>query len=177
MNIDKVINEYEKVAMDNTQIMKALDGKTKIVLYTDLDKFKNIDELLHPHDNVVLLFQTTSQTFGHWTCLFKNKNIIYFFDSYALQPDQQIQFSPFLQKATERYILSNMLKTSGYLIKTNKTPYQHVSFKKHTEPNTCGRHCIIRLKMKHLDNEQYNNFMKSSHMDTDKLVSLMTFIL
>jgi hypothetical protein len=177
MNIDKLINQYEKIAIDNEQIMKALDNKTKIILYTDLDKYKNINELLQPHDNVVLLYQTTNNNFGHWTCIWKKDNTVYFFDPYGMAPDTEIKFCPYIKKANDQYILSNMLKSSVYAIETNKTPYQSLTWDKKIVPNTCGRHCIVRLKLRHLNHDQYKNFMKSAHYDSDKLVSIMTFTL
>ena len=153
-NIDYYIDRAEIISLTNDQIMKGLNNQTKIVKYTDLYTYTSIDDLLKPYNNVVILYQTISNTSGHWVCMFKNGNTLNFFDSYGLKVDEQIQYCPYLKRnMTNPYVLSDLLKNSNYDLVENTYAYQTDSKKQ--SPNTCGRFCIVRLLFRSMDNKQF----------------------
>ena len=80
------------ISLSSDDILKALDSKVKIIQYPDISKYKTIDNLLAPYNRVVILYLTT-KNYGHWVCIFKNKNNqIEFFDSYGIKPDNELKF-------------------------------------------------------------------------------------
>ena len=63
--------------------MRVLNPDAKVLKYTDLYDYHNVDELFNDTDKVILLYLTMNDHSGHWTCLFKNKEGINYFDSYG----------------------------------------------------------------------------------------------
>lgn len=123
-----------------------------IIVYTELSKYKNINELFNKlGDSIIILYLLQSKNMGHYVCLFKDtKNKPYFFDSFGFDPDfeldkltkeQRIEFN---EKRNE---LDRMLgkKFKNY----NEITYQHINY------DTCGWHCLYRIKNKNLNEEDY----------------------
>ena len=72
------LKELRADSMDDTEI-KAQDGDIKIVVYNDLKDYEYIGDLLpKKKDYVILLYQTESETSGHWVALCRDNNNILF---------------------------------------------------------------------------------------------------
>ena len=67
------------VALSSQDLKDIFDGELKILLYGDVQKYHTVDELLEPYDRVCILYNWTKHM-GHWVCLFKKRDTIYFFD-------------------------------------------------------------------------------------------------
>jgi hypothetical protein len=160
-------------ALSSDEINEALGGKTKIITYDKLKDYKSINELLKPFGNVVILY-LNDKNFGHWTCLFKNKEgNIEFFDSYGLPMDQELRFIPDElreQLNQTKPILSNLLLKQKKKIIYNNHKLQKLSPK----VNTCGRHVITRLLMKNMNIDDYNKFIRSFDLTPDEFVTMLT---
>ena len=178
MNINEYIKELENLSLSNSDILKLLHGQIKIITYTDLTNIKDIDELLNPFDAVVILY-LTSQNYGHWVLLFKQKpKLLSFFDSYGKFPDEELKFVPqYFRKVSKQdypHLVSLLFKAMSekkYNVEFNEYQYQQNG----SDFKTCGRHVVTRYLFKHLDNQQYHDFITSSKCYTpDNLVSLMT---
>lgn len=50
------MSDIKNLPLSSEDIKKLLNGKTKIILYPDLKKYKDIDSLLYPYNNVVILY-------------------------------------------------------------------------------------------------------------------------
>ena len=59
------IKELLNIALDETQLLNALNGKVKIISYSDLKNIKTMDELLYPYDRVIILFAIKSLSLIH----------------------------------------------------------------------------------------------------------------
>jgi len=152
--MDKLVSELSRLPYSEDDIMNALEGKSKIVSYNEISKFRNLDDLLQPYDSVVLLY-TTKENFGHWITIFKvGKRAVEFFDPYGYYPDDELELIPDEWKYSghsgeEFPYLSRLLDESGYQVIYNG--WQLQGFKK--DINTCGRWCVLRniLKQMRLD--------------------------
>lgn len=166
------VKEYALSDDDVKKIIPTLD----IMPYPDLLRAKTIDDVLDEKGRLMLLYLTENQNTGHWVCLLKYRDqpVVEFFDPYGLAPDQQSkwldddQLEEFGQDTKH---LSKLLRNSPYKVIWNKTKFQ----KDRSDINTCGRHCLTRLYMKHLTLPQYTKMVKSSGVSPDDFVSGFTF--
>jgi len=130
-------------ALSQDEIINYLDGKIRVIIYTDLGKYKSINELLYPYDGCIILYKT-SNDFGHWTLLLRNRWGIEFFDPYGVPIDDQIKFiiDNYREIKNQLYPhLTALILNSGYkYIISNKVQLQ----KKSVSIQTCGRWCIFR---------------------------------
>jgi hypothetical protein len=156
-------NKLEKYELSNIDIQKIL-GKIPIIQYPKLKNYKSINELLNNKFNAfVLFYETEASNVGHWCCCFKNINdgIINYFDSYGLNPLQDIksiskkiriklkEVIPYLQN-----LLNDAVK-SGQKIYINKNDYQ--SWK--GDVSTCGRWVSTRLLNRKMNDEQFFTYI------------------
>src|ERR1043166_5728715 len=172
----KFIKHLEKISLSNTDVLKLLDGKANLVLYPDIRKYKNIDDLLGKYGACVILY-LTKENYGHWCCIFKqNKNTIQFFDSYGEMVDNALDYSmdPYFKKkkGMDLPLLTHMLYNcyNKYEIRFNNFKFQEDK----TDVNTCGRFVVVRIWSKNLDEYEFNDFMNSTKYKPDELVSLLT---
>jgi len=91
------MNSYDLTYMvSNTDIKNKIQlprgAKFVLLQYPELANYNDITELLPKKLSVaIILFETAPNT-GHWTCLVRKNNIIYYFDSYGVKPDGEFQF-------------------------------------------------------------------------------------
>lgn len=168
--------EVKAYALSETDMRKVIPT-LKIIAYPDLLNASNIDEVLDEKGRLMLLYLTENEATGHWVCLLKlrDKPIIEYFDPYGgykadgekkwISKEKQQQFG----QDTDH--LTKLLKASPYKIKSNAIQFQ----KEVGDNNTCGRHCLTRLYLKHLDLKDYTKLLKSTGMSPDDFVSGFTY--
>lgn len=66
---------------------KSTPDKIMIKLYPELNDTEEIMDILSSGVCVCFILLETSEQSGHWTCLCRNGNSIYYFDSYGVAPD------------------------------------------------------------------------------------------
>lgn len=176
MSLRKIINKLKKKSLSGDDVLKLLNNKAKLIIYSDLENFKHIDDALENNGNLIILYET-KQSYGHWTCLFRNElkpNVISFFDPYGLKPDDELRFVPkhFKKISGQNYpLLSALLIESGYKIEYNEYKLQQSL----EDINTCGRHCVVRILMKVLSLEDYVKLLKSfKKYSPDDIVTFIT---
>jgi len=157
--------------------MKQIIPTLKIVSYPEILKAKHIDEILDEKGRLMLLYLTESQTSGHWVCLLKRRGtkVLEYFDPYGkygpdgeskwLTPDELEEFGQ------DTFHLSKLIRNCPYKLVVNKTQFQ----KDKRDVNTCGRHCLTRLYLKHLSLPQYTKLIKDSGIPADDFVSGFTY--
>lgn len=161
--------DIRKYALSGLE-MKYLNPDAKLLKYTDLYKYRTIEEVFGNYKKVIILYLIQSNTSGHWTCLFKNKKGINFFDSYGVPVDYEMELlSPAKRKRLnqEQDYLNNMLKHKRVIF--NNITYQD------RDTATCGCFVSHRLYYSHLDNYQYLDLFFKSEQDPDDLVSVWCF--
>lgn len=177
IEMDRILEKYEDIALSNYDIMEKINKKAKIVLYPDLYKYKTIDEVLGKYGATVLLFELKPK-YGHWVCIFKtNENTIEFFNPYGGYPDDSLlKINEKFRKESnqELPILSLLLLNSHYNLTYNEFQFQEKNY----NIKTCGRHCIVRLLLRNMDLYEYYNFLNilrnELNISFDEIVTLLT---
>ena len=168
--------EVKAYALSETDMRKVIPT-LKIVSYPDLLKARSIDEVLDEKGRLMLLYLTENESTGHWVCLLKlrDKPIIEYFDPYGgYKPDGEKKWlskGELHEFGQDTDHLTKLLHASPYTIKSNAVKFQ----KEVGDNNTCGRHCLTRLYLKHLDLPQYTALVKSTGVPPDDFVSGFTY--
>lgn len=165
-----------------------LSGKCKIILYSELDQYNAIDELLNPFGCCIILYPSpTDEDIGHWTCTFRvpgaddlDQELKYeYFDSYGCTIDDPIEkynkTKTMLHKRgrIEPKLLKLMAEANheGKYLNYNETPFQSNEF----ETSTCGLWCVMRLKENHLNEDhfrgEYYELPKGMDLEPDFFIS------
>ena len=171
--MEELVKYLNKKSLSNFDILKLTNNNTKIIVYPELKDYNTIDEVLEPYGSAVLLY-LTNKNYGHWVCIIKQpNNIIEFFDSYGYKPDHQLKF---VNEQTRKHLkqtvphLSYLLYNSPYKVVYNDVKLQ----KKKKDINTCGKHCALRIVLKHINIDDYVDLFNNYKVDPDTLVSLLT---
>ena len=175
-SIENIVKDGENYAFTEDDLRDMTEHKYEIIAYEDLEKYDTIDEVLGKNNGAVILFQNESANSGHWVGLWKKDNTIMYFDSYGLNPDDEIQFTKYTMREynmsgdTEPH-LTHLLNKSNYKISPNKVKLQR--FKDHS--NTCGRWIGWRLRHKDLSHEQFGKlFTTNQHYNPDWFITILT---
>ena len=118
------------------------DAKVRIVRFSDLYKYKTLQELLPKKNSFIILFiETESYSRGHWVALFRYNSSFEFYDSYGLTEKEDYSLIPEDTKEdlNEKDYLKNLFKNN--LVIENKKDFQ----KWDDKIQTCGRWKIIRV--------------------------------
>lgn len=161
-------------SLSGQDIVNALDGKCNLVSYPDIKHFKTIDELLGKYKKCVILY-LNSANYGHWTCIYEHNGTIYFFDSYGVKPNGQLNWIPNHMnkelKQDHKHLLK-LLYDSNKPVEYNEYPLQKLG----NGINTCGKWVIFRLKHPFLSVENFKKMFKNKNKSPDELVnSLVKF--
>jgi hypothetical protein len=149
-----------------------------LVEYSQLNRVRTIDQLFGDKSAVILLYNTVAVGNGHWILLIKHvpdcaqctrhgsnfgpggtrgecpHGVIEYFDPYG----SSIDFVLSLQDRRKRFELkqstaklSHLLGESPYCIVYNDQALQS----RGQSVETCGHHCLARLRNRHLDVDEY----------------------
>lgn len=169
MDIDKL----KEKAFSSSEILQIIDGKANLLTYSELEKYKTLDDALGKYGALVLLYQTKSKNYGHWVAVFKvNKNTVEFFDSYGIFPDDEIDFVPknFRRVNYKKFRhLDQLLLDSHYKIIYNEYKLQSDEL----GTNTCGRWVAVRLLMRKVSQQKFAKFFLRFE-DPDWLITYLT---
>lgn len=151
-NLESIVNYYKYTDLSGDEI-KALTGRPPI-LFSDLAKYSNIDEVFGSFNYAIILYQTSSYTQGHYAALTRNnEGKIRYCDSYGIpNPLKEVQYTPYDQ-ALPNY-LDKLLQGIDY--ESNTVDYQ--SWKKTA---TCGRYAAFFCRMRNLSLIQINYLFKN----------------
>lgn len=168
---DEQIEELKRTALGDNEISAYLNGQTKVVKYNEIPIYCDINQLLGPFNNCVILLET-KQNFGHWICLKKKNGVISFFDSYGDFPDEQKKFvnSKFLADSGQKYnIICKMLDEASYnyTIEFSDRRLQNMD---DLSIATCGHWCSVFIKSGMLVDEFYDFIDSFGEPDLDKLI-------
>jgi hypothetical protein len=174
--MEKQITKLKQKTLSGNDILKFFNGKVKIVLYSDLRKYNNIDQLLNPFGRVALLYYREKEPnyYGHWISVFKtSRNTIEVYDPYGSFIDDTLktintdfrkenyEYTPYLSKL--------LLNQKKYKVEYNDVPLQML---KHGV-NTCGRHAIVRMSLRDWPIELFQKVFSMKNKGDD-LVSILT---
>lgn len=170
--------DYSLTSEDMQNWLDLNNIQSQVLTYPDLSNFLMLEDLLANGPVVILYF--THENYGHWTCLFENKQGIQFFDSYGLEPDMELDWEIddyFRKKYKEdvahlSYLLYEFINRTGISIRYNDYPFQakgkyiiieQDSKGKYTENKisiaTCGRHVLTRIFNNYLSDDKYIEYI------------------
>jgi len=140
--------------------------------YHELVNYKNIQDLFHSHglshnEPLILLYEQMRDT-GHFIAIqlrVKNKDLyLEYFDPLGFPIDALLDF---WHKKVPKY-LSQLINASKLPVVANKIAPQS------REVNTCGRHCVTRLKHNDLTLPEYLTFILAQKPNPDYFVTAYT---
>lgn len=181
---DNEMKKLMNISLSDTEVMNLINNEGKLVLYPDMIKYKNINELLGPHGACVLLYESRP-SYGHWCAVFKtnNPNEIEFFNSYGDSskhegfPDGTMKFIPedFAKISNQNHTyLADLMYNSSYKLSYNQYIFQGEG----KGIKTCGRHVACRLRMRNLSLDEYHkkimSWCKELNITPDEVVTLWT---
>jgi hypothetical protein len=180
-NIEKKIEkEIIEKPLDDSELKYYLNNP-KIIKYSELKNYSNIDELLNNNNDYVIILIEQKLNEGHWVCLLKYNDTLEFFDSLGGSPDSQLEWSIENNENLGQNVnfLTKLLMNSNYNVIYNKIKFQSQGNKRNgNNINSCGRHCcwrIINLMKNDKDLKKYIDFMKdikkNSKNTYDEIVS------
>lgn len=178
--MDSLIKKSQSKPFSDQDIKTLCENKVKIVLYSKLKKYSDIDKILDPHDCCIILYET-KHNYGHWCALLRQKIneklFIEHFDSYGMKPDAELAYVPNYYKKelgedTPRltYLLAKATQNKYHGVIYNEYPLQKVK----NDISTCGRWCGLRIVLKDLTLEEFINLFKKQKFDPDWYVTALT---
>jgi hypothetical protein len=171
--IEKLVEYFRKQDLSGDDIFKMI--KKNPVPYSQLNKYKSINQLLGKEGYVVILYEV-SRSSGHWVCLVEQDGgkSLYFQDSYGYPPDAPITHGlvPY-DKANFPLYLTQLIQNDPRPFDYNKKDFQSKN------PNTgdCGRHASLKCLLKDIPNDKYRHLFfnnQNSYLSPDNLVVLLT---
>ncbi len=124
----------------NADEMERLNPDAKVIKYTELNNIETLEELFKDTDKIIILYLISSPFYGHWTCLFKNKYGLNYFDSYG-NPDDFFLNCLSLQKRKE---LNEERKRLKYLTRNTLLIYNNITYQS-PYSEACGFWVTYRL--------------------------------
>lgn len=166
------IDKHKSIPLSDADLLKLVENKARILVYSDLQKYETLDKALGEHGAIFLLYESRPD-YGHWTCMFKmdDGETVEFFDPYGIFPDYQLDWIPehFREVSGQMYPqLSALLYNSPYKLTYNEHKFQ----KKGAKINTCGRWSALRLIFRDLSLKDFAKMFKSKY--GDDIVSVLT---
>ena len=147
--------------LSDADIRKALGSDIRIITNRELGSLRRVDDLFDSQGRAILLYTPEDPTSGHWVCLMKRKDGIYFWDSYGDKPD----IAAYL--GDQPPLLTQILSHAGVPIHYNTHKYQ----KSGGSVATCGRWCIARLLYSNLDESGFRSVVGKFKGNPDDFVS------
>ena len=170
------IEELVTTPLSDADIRNYLGGHTLVMKYNELDQYPDIDALLQPYNNAIILLEV-KESFGHWVCIKRTGDVISFFDSYGGFPDSQKRYvsKKFLEESGQKYNkICELLDQASYQYTVEFSDYGLQDISNH-ELATCGHWCCVFVKSG-LTVEPFYEYIKSfDYPDLDQLVVLIYY--
>jgi hypothetical protein len=171
MSLELIVKHFNTRDLDGDEI-ENLTGKLP-VLYSELGKYKTLDQLLGKENHAVVLYETSSKGFGHFVAITKNDDTgkVRYADSYGIpNPDMELQFTAYDQPLPK--YLNHLLK--GYDYESNTYDYQG----KRKGVSTCGRWSSLFCRFRNLSLRQIQEMMTMNRSEflrnTDNIATVLT---
>jgi hypothetical protein len=89
------IKDREPEFMSDADLKRYFPDNTDekpIIKYSDLARVKKITDILPTDKSFKVILIESRHNVGHWVVVSRNKDTIYFFDSYSNKPDGQLRY-------------------------------------------------------------------------------------
>lgn len=155
MSLENIIkNVYVERDLSGDEIIQ-LTGKP-CVRYSDIGKYKSVNQLLGAEKAVVIFLETSSYSNGHFVCLSRSDitGMLRYIDSYGMDILEDVQYAP-TDKPLPHY-LNNLIGKEPY--EYNKTQYQAFGNK----VSCCGRYASCFFRWRNLSLSQIYTLFKTN---------------
>ncbi len=166
--------------VSNTDLIKKINHKIRVIEYKYLYKYNNIIELLpNPFSILIILIDTSLTSGGHWTVLIRKDYILTYFDSYGKAVDEELQYinsNIRNQIHEDKKYLSMLLQKAikqGYKLIYNSVKFQKYNY----NINTCGKWvaCFANSIIEGLNLKEFQTLIKHKkkqvNMSYDELIN------
>jgi len=166
------LKRLKDIALSDKDVMKLVKGHAKVVLYSDLHKYKTLEQLLQPYGACFLLYEWQPGN-GHWVAIIRHdKDTVEHFDPYGVFLDDELKWVPsdMKNKLNENYPYLTRL---FYNSKFKNLTYNEHKFQKHGDGiKTCGRWSSMRILLKDMSLKDFSKVFKGKN--ADDIVTLLT---
>ena len=139
----KTIEEKMMTPLTNTEICSMLGYKEEdIIPYSKLAEYKTIQELLPEDKCFKILLLEEAPNRGHFVCLYRQEDLIVYFNSYGEKPDRDMKCIP----RCIRKMLGEDKPEITRLCDGMKIWYNHKKLQG-KDTQTCGRYCVFAIEM------------------------------
>lgn len=171
--MDLVVLSKETLGFEDLKDMLGpnISKTCRFLVYDHIKGYKSMKELFKQgyHAAIILLEPKDSHTgVGHFILLLDYPDHIEHFDSYGLSVDQELKLTQ------EPHLTQFLNDDEKALVQSNK---RFQKFGGHI--NTCGRWCVARLLLRHLQLNQFTHFVESANTANhfDSFVTTLTCLL
>lgn len=171
MSVKDALSNHDLQAFFNKYNILSL-----VLRYDELSQYQNLHSLFYPNNSrgldVIVLLYEIEPGYGHWCGLIKRPGqILEFFDSYGLKPDDERSFLP--KNAMKHSYLSDLLYYEnlhyGTQIDYNERQYQNM---KNHSISTCGKWVACRTFLRAWNLEKFAKmFYLKTPNERDSLVN------
>jgi hypothetical protein len=147
----QAIEKAQSIQLTDLDIRHYCYDECNVVSYTQLDRYRNLDEMLGEHGACAFLFETAREAggthVGHWCCFTRRTDdTVEFFDSYGLRPDAELGFvSPeFKEHYDENGQLTRLIESSAT---KERVVYNRTALQGHSKKiDTCGNNKALLIR-------------------------------
>ena len=182
VKLRKFINEKKKLPLSDKDVVDLVDKKAKVVLYENLHKYDNLNQVFGKFDAIFLMYPTSSLNYGHWVAVLKRNGgkQIEVFDPLGTKGiDDQLNWT----SPQVRSVIGNVPQLTRVLLTTpdsveiinNKVPFQ----KDNTNVSSCGRHTALRILMRKYPLDEFTEYFKTKAgkgPDADDIATILTML-
>lgn len=168
-----LLKKMELIPLEDSDIRHFLGNNQPIMIYSDLSKYNNIDQLLPSNNSSVVLLYEQQENSGHWCGIKKMGDTIQYFNSYGGEIDAPLKWSKNKNKmlGQGKPFLTILLNESPYDVYHNTYAFQNP---KNYNITTCGLWCCSFI-LSGLDLQNYfKEFLKlkkQSGLSNDELIT------
>ncbi len=154
MSLEQMALYYKDRDLDGQEI-QTLIGKQPI-MYSDLAQYQTLGQLLGKENYVIVMYQTSSKTTGHFVAITRNDTTgkVRYNDPYGIpNPDKELQFTPYDQKLPK--YLTKLLQGVDY--ESNTVDYQGGK-----KVSDCGRWSSLFCMLRNMTSQQVQRLFKTN---------------
>ena len=171
LGIDEAVREGGEIAYSDDNMRKICEGEVNILSYRDVMQCESLDDVLGEFGAAIILYETEPQ-YGHWVSLMSvGKGVVEFFDPYGKRPDSQLQYIPASMHCEP--VLQELCDAAGAKLIWNEVPLQSET----SHISTCGRWSSVRVAMRFMTLQQFQNFFTKQKLPPDSYVTMLTLFI
>lgn len=174
MNYDRLC-ELDTIPLSNDAFVNSLGiDEEDILKYSELSKYKTIDELLPNNGDFKIVFLDWGSAVGHWVICYKQNNKYCYSNSFGNAPDKDLNV---LTRCMKRILGENVAQFERLL---GKNKIYHSKYRlQGKNSNSCGRYVISRIQCLKLnmDNKEYHEYLDGLRNKYDLSYDLVVCLL